>query len=46
MNKKTCEACGKIWIAEKFDQHPCVQLVPAKKSRIGAKAKAEKLSLK
>jgi len=26
MEKKTCEICGKIWILEKFDQHPCVAI--------------------
>jgi hypothetical protein len=40
MNKKKCDVCGKIWILEKFDQHPCVPL--AKKGRASSKAKTAK----
>jgi hypothetical protein len=36
MEKKTCAECGKIWILEKFDQHPCVAL-PKKARKVRAK---------
>ena len=36
MEKKTCEACGKIWILEKFDQHLCVP-IPRKARKASAK---------
>jgi hypothetical protein len=39
MQKKTCTSCGKIWILEKFDTHPCAE-IPKK-----ARAKKEKKAI-
>jgi hypothetical protein len=36
MGKKTCVACGKIWILERFDQHTCVPL-PKKVRKVASK---------
>jgi hypothetical protein len=37
MEKKTCKTCGKTWIAEKYDQHPCTAL-PKKPRKSRTKA--------